>query len=181
MSQSDEPAPAQRRLFFALWPDDALRQHIEHNTGQAIKDAGGRRIPPGNFHVTLVFIGEVPEQQVAEAMAAAGEVHAQPFALTLDMLESWTGADVLVYSGEQAPPALGELVDRLRISLLRHQFKLQRQTFKPHITLVRKLPRRLPKRPLASIQWPVSDYALVESRGGPDGSIYTVIGRWTLA
>lgn len=180
MSQSVEAGAAQRRLFFALWPDDALREHIERNTCQAIKEAGGRRIPTGNFHVTLVFIGEVPEQQVAAAVAAASEVHAQPFALTLDMLESW-GADVLVYSGERAPPALGELVDRLRISLLRHQFKLQRQTFKPHITLVRKLPRRLPKRPLAALQWSVSDYALVESRAGPDGSIYTVIGRWTLA
>lgn len=181
MSESIEAGSAQRRLFFALWPDDALRQQIERNTCQAMKEAGGRRIPARNFHVTLVFIGEVPQQQVAAAMAAAGEVHAQPFTLTLDRLESWTDADVLVYSGEQAPPALGELVDRLRISLLRHQFKLQRQTFKPHITLMRRLPRRLPKRPLPALQWPVSDYALVESTAGPDGSIYTVIGRWTLA
>ena len=181
MSEPEGATPAKRRIFFALWPDDALRQQIERNAQAAIHDAGGRRIPAGNFHVTLVFIGEVPQEQVAAARLAASETAGHAFTLSLDMLESWTGADVLVYSGERPPAALGELVDRLRISLLRHQFKLQRQTFKPHVTLVRNLPRRLSKRPLPPLSWRVNDFVLVDSKAGPAGSIYTVMERWPLA
>lgn len=176
-----EAAPARRRIFFALWPDDALREQIEENTRSAIQQAGGRRIPAGNLHVTLVFIGEASYEQLDAAKLAASETVARPFTLSLDMLESWTDADVLVYSGERPPAALGMLVDRLRISLLRHQFRLQRQTFKPHVTLVRNLPRRLAKRPLPVLEWPVREFVLVDSRPGPAGSLYSVMDRWPLA
>lgn len=172
---------AQHRLFFALWPSDDLRAQIELNTQAIVAQAGGRPIPAGNFHITLVFIGEVADAQVQAARAAADAVTASPFSLSLGMIESWTGADVLVYSGDYPPPALGVLVDRLRISLLQHQFKLQRQTFKPHVTLARKLPRKLPKQPASVLQWPVADFVLVESKTSSDGSEYTVIGRWPLA
>jgi 2'-5' RNA ligase len=171
----------QHRLFFALWPSDDLRARIERETQALVIQAGGRPIPAANFHITLVFIGEVSGPQVGAARAAAGAVAAPSFSLSLNMLESWTGADVLVYSGECPPPALGVLVDRLRISLLQQQFKLQRQTFKPHVTLVRKLPRKLPKQPLPRLEWPVKEFVLVESRAGPLSSEYTVIGHWPLA
>jgi len=178
---SDPDAEPQRRLFFALWPSEDLRAQIEHDTRDAVAHAGGRAIPPANFHITLVFIGEVPQSLVHAAMTAAGAVTASRFNLSLNMLESWTGADVLVYSGECPPPALGVLVDRLRINLLQRQFKLQRQTFKPHVTLVRKLPKKLPKQPLTVLQWAVRDFVLVDSRSTQSGSEYTVIGRWPLA
>ncbi len=172
---------AQHRLFFALWPSDDLRAQIERNTRAVVAQAGGRPIPAGNFHITLVFIGEVADAQVEAARIAADAVTASPFNLSLGMIESWTGADVLVYSGECPPPALGALVDRLRISLLQHQFKLQRQTFKPHVTLVRRLPRKLPKQPAPVLPWSVSDFVLVESKTSSGNSEYTVIGRWPLA
>ncbi len=172
---------ALHRLFFALWPSDDLRAQIERDTRAFVMQAGGRPIPAANFHITLVFLGEVPDSQVSAARVAADAVHAASFRLSLGMIESWTGADVLVYSGEYPPPALGVLVDRLRISLLQHQFKLQRQTFKPHVTLVRKLPRKLPKQPALVLQWPVTEFVLVESNASPIGSEYTVIGRWALA
>lgn len=172
---------ARHRLFFALWPSDDLRAQIDLNTQAVVGQAGGRPIPAGNFHITLVFIGEVADAQVEAARAAAEAVTASAFNLSLGMIESWTGADVLVYSGECPPPALGVLVDRLRISLLQRQFKLQRQTFKPHVTLVRKLPRKLPKQPAPVLQWHVTDFVLVESKTSSGSSDYTVIGRWRLA
>lgn len=172
---------ARHRLFFALWPSDDLRAQIEINTRAAVAQAGGRPIPARNFHITLVFVGEVADAQVDAARAAANAVVASSFSLSLGMIESWTGADVLVYSGECPPPALGELVDRLRISLLQQQFRLQRQTFKPHVTLVRRLPRKLPKQPAVTLQWPVTDFVLVESKTSSGSSEYTVVGRWRLA
>ena len=169
------------RLFFALWPADELRAQIERDTRTYVTQAGGRAIPPANFHVTLVFLGEVTDAQMEAARSAADGVAASKFRLTLNRIESWTESDVLVFSGECPPPALGALVDRLRISLLQHEFKLQRQTFKPHVTLVRKLPRRLPKQPAPALQWPLDEFVLVESRALAAGSEYTVIGRWPLA
>lgn len=169
------------RLFFALWPTDDLRAQIERDTRDFVALAGGRAIPAANFHVTLVFLGEVADSRVDAARAAADNISSARFSLTLNMIESWTESDVLVFSGECPPPALGALVDRLRINLSQREFRLQRQTFKPHVTLIRKLPRRLPKQPAVPLRWQVEDFALVESVQSPSGSQYTVIGRWPLA
>jgi len=54
-------SPATRRLFFALWPDEATREQLAHITRKAVRGSGGRPIPVENLHSTLVFLGSVPE------------------------------------------------------------------------------------------------------------------------
>jgi 2'-5' RNA ligase len=61
--------PAVRRLFFALWPSDAVRARLAQ---EAQSHAGlGRAIPVRNLHITLVFLGGVQEERVVEVLQAA--------------------------------------------------------------------------------------------------------------
>ena len=51
---------AQRRLYFALWPDAALRATIARVAAGPAAVAGGRAVPAADLHVTLAFLGGVP-------------------------------------------------------------------------------------------------------------------------
>ncbi|HYL02781.1 MAG TPA: 2'-5' RNA ligase family protein, partial [Steroidobacteraceae bacterium] len=75
-SSGDEPrtpaAPPERtrRLFFALWPDAAQRTVLAHAVRKAVRNCGGRPVPAESLHVTLAFLGSVPESRMAELGAA---------------------------------------------------------------------------------------------------------------
>ena len=48
----------QERLFFALWPDEALRQQLAVYPPM-LKGCGGRLVVQDNLHITLAFLGSV--------------------------------------------------------------------------------------------------------------------------
>ena len=67
---------ADRRLFFALWPDPALQAAIAE-TGERIartRKIEGRTIAPERLHLTLLFLGEVAADAEKRLIAAAGRV-----------------------------------------------------------------------------------------------------------
>ena len=54
------------RLFIAVWPPEEV---VEHLRSLRRKDQRGVRfIPPENWHVTLRFLGEADEREVAAAL-----------------------------------------------------------------------------------------------------------------
>jgi hypothetical protein len=52
--------------------------------------------------------------------------------------------------------------------------------FRAHVTLVRKVPRGTYDRALQPVLWSFTDFALVGSRPGPDGSSYSILNSWPL-
>lgn len=184
------PAGSQlRRLFFALWPPEALRARLERNTHSLVRDSGGRVIPARNFHVTVVFVGEVPQSRLNVVMAAAAATSSPAFTLALDRIEAWPGSKVLVLSGASTPLELTTLVTRLRFNLLSRQIELKPGVYRPHITLARNLPRASPAPSpqvaamagSESVEWPVSEFVLIESTVTRSGSDYRVLARRPLA
>ena len=63
-----------RRLFFALWPGEARRAAIEEAMRRRVETSRGRAIPPENLHVTLVFVGGVPESRIEHVIECAARV-----------------------------------------------------------------------------------------------------------
>src|ERR1700679_2186575 len=53
------------RLFFALWPDADAAARLAGIAAGLTVHAPGRRVHPKNHHVTLAFLGEVPDSQLA--------------------------------------------------------------------------------------------------------------------
>jgi 2'-5' RNA ligase len=182
------------RLFFALWPSDALRARIEAATHAAAHESGGRVIPARNLHVTALFLGEVPRARVADVKQAAAAMTAPAFDLTFDRLEAWSRSHVLCLTCSQTPPALDDLVGQLRSQLRAQRFRLDDEhLFRAHVTLARDLPRLSPTQlfaplngpvsrgiPLPVIDWPVSELVLIESKPGRDGAHYSPMERWPL-
>jgi len=168
------------RLFFALWPTDEFRAEIETTTLQAVRASGGRLIPPRNFHVTLLFLGEIPTERLsAIQQAAAASVRGPAFQLQFDTIESW-GRKVLCLTSSAPPAAVIELAERLRGSVRSELSQLDERPYSPHITLARDLPRGLRPQPIATLRQDVNDFVLVESVRDAGGSHYSVLERWPL-
>ena len=82
-----------KRLFFALWPDNAVRGRLAEIAGLLPVNTG-RRVPPDNFHITLAFLGNVQELVVPELAAAAEQMRQPSFSLQIDRCGWWKRAKV---------------------------------------------------------------------------------------
>jgi len=176
-----EPA---RRLFFALWPDDAARAGIAEYVRGLVPVGAGQPQRPDQWHVTLEFLGDVPERSLQPVMDAAATAAGAPFAcdLEFDRLQHWKRPQVLCLAASSVPGPLAALVDSLRAELLLRGFSPERRPFKPHVTLARRVRRAPPSmgdelsaRPL---HWPVRKVALVQSVTDPGGARYTELACW---
>lgn len=181
MSASDVPVasarPARQRLFFALWPDAEVR------TALAAVASGwchGRLVAPRNLHLTLAFVGNVTAQQRACMEAAAATLRGQAFAVTLDCVGFWRKPRVLWAGAGGVPAALEELVADLSGALANCGYRPESRPFQAHVTLARKVSRPPRQGLIAPIHWAVTDFCLVESVTGEQGSDYRVLARWPL-
>ena len=163
------------RLFFALWPTDAVRAEL---AAAAQSYAGlGRAIAARNLHITLVFLGSVLDAaQSMQKLTFDGR-----FSVHLDAVELWRRSSLICLTAGQTPPELLRIVGQLGAELRERGLELrEHETFRPHVTLVRDVARGSKVAGAASVRWPVESFALVESKVGQRGSEYTVLEQWRL-
>ncbi len=177
MRRTDERA---LRLFFALWPDEVCRERLGALAATAQAAGGGRLVPAQDWHVTLCFLGSVPEGLAGRLEAAAAQLRARPFTLHFDRLRYWRQSRVAVVLGS-CPPAALELATTVRELARQLGLAPDDKPLQPHITLVRGLAR--PPRGIG-LDVPLSADALVlaESREGltAPATRYVMRGRWPL-
>ena len=106
--------------------------------------AGAKWVDPGNFHLTLRFIGEVDEGTAVDVDEALLRLKARPFSLQL------AGAGVFggdkprqLWVGVEREPALATLQSKIETALIRAGLPPEPRKFAPHVTLARL---REPKR-----------------------------------
>lgn len=124
------------RLFVAITLPDELRRR-----GAALCHgiAAAKWVDPDNMHLTLRFIGEVDEPQVADIVDALDTVAGAPFAVTLDSAGHFgSGRRVrsLWLGVEKSEPLLA-LHARIESALVRAGLPPEGRKFHPHITLAR--------------------------------------------
>lgn len=134
------------------------------------------------LHVTLAFLGEVPESAIDAAESAAGSLVGKSFDLRLDHLAYWKHNRILWAGCSNLPPALAALADGLARALRADGFHLDERPFAAHVTLLRdaRCPPELPAL-AGPLQWHVGEFALVESRPSSAGPHYEPLRRWPLA
>jgi 2'-5' RNA ligase len=175
--------PQRHRLFFALWPDDALRHSIDEAAARLEKELapGGRRLNAARLHMTLQFLGDfasLPPALLDDACAAAAQVRASPFGLELDRAGSFRGSNVWWLGPTETPAGLQELWESLGTALRQRDVPMRpAPAFSPHVTIQRNVRRHLSATPIAPLPWPVRDFVLVDSQSGQP---YRIIERWPL-
>lgn len=161
-----------KRLFFALWPDDRQRELLRDTLGPLARQVEGRAVPRGNWHVTLVFIGDFPQEKIQALLAAASGITVDPFRLRFGRLTFWQRPRIACLESMSVPPGLDALVSDLNRVLEDFGVKTETGNYRPHITAVRAA-RTFEPLPLArplELSW--SGFELIESVSVPGGVQY---------
>ncbi len=181
-----EPPASTRRLFFALWPDAAQRQELEHAVGKAVRRCGGRPVPGQNLHVTLAFLGNVPIERIPELQRlgrerAAALATSAPISLSFTRLVHWREAQILCARADpESAGVAGAVAAALQEATAAIGLSPDRKPFQAHVTLARKVmrPGTLPR--LRPVVWRFAAYALIDSRTEPSGPLYSLIDSFAL-
>jgi RNA 2',3'-cyclic 3'-phosphodiesterase len=175
------------RLFFALMPDDPVRQHISAAATwleEQHPQLRARWVKPERFHATLKFLGDYPELPVDElekAKSAADKLSAAPFDWTLDYAASFRGREPpCVLRSTVVPQLLMVLWQNLGKALSHAglHVPIERQ-FTPHVTLAYGKRELMAATLGEPISWHVSDFVLIHNVVGKGN--YQVLGSWPLS
>lgn len=165
-----------KRLFYALWPDAAIRRDC-FKIAKSIVRPGEIRVRPDNLHATLVFLGSVDAATEASVIQGASAIPAPQVKLAFDTLSFWSKPRILCLTAQPHDAELETLVNELTALSRRLGIPVDERPFNPHVTLVRKVksPRQLEFEPII---WRSSGFCLVQSCSEPEGTIYRTIKSW---
>jgi 2'-5' RNA ligase len=168
---------ADPRLFFALWPDAAVRGKLADL--QCL--CPGRPTHSADLHLTLVFLGAISLERQACLRAAADAVRCQSFRLDLANIGSWPRARLCWCAPAAVSAGLSALFGQLQENLLACDIAPEDRSFSPHVTLARHS-SAVAAAPLAEpLPWLVKDFVLVQSVAHQPPPKYRVLARWPLA
>ncbi len=124
------------RLFVALDLPSALRTRLSFLCGGL---PGVRWVPPENLHVTLRFIGELPNWRAEEVDHALAKIRAPGFLLQLAGVGAFdkAGRVSALYVGVERNPALEHLQAKVERALQHAGIEGERRRFVPHVTIAR--------------------------------------------
>ncbi len=161
------------RLFAAILPDESFLQALLSLQDALREEVRGRFLPRENLHLTLAFLGELPDP--APVLRALERVRGSAPTLTLTGIGAFRDT---VHARVGGGGALLSLARELREELAREGLPFDRARFLPHITLVRsaRWEGDLPAPPLPSAEMVVREVTLLRSTLTPQGAIYRAVG-----
>jgi 2'-5' RNA ligase len=179
------------RLFVALTPPAEAVGELR------VVTAGLRELAPElrwnrweQWHVTLVFLGEVGDDVVAELTRRLSRAAARHPQLSLSLGGGGRFGHQLLWTGVQGDrDGLRRLADSARAAARRSRLPVEQRPYRPHLTLaraqagadLRPVVERL--RPWQGSTWLATRLHLVRSRlgAGPGGSaLHDPIAGWPL-
>ncbi len=155
-------------------------------------------LPPGRWarraalHLTLHFIGDVPEAVARAYGRALRQVEVPAFELLIGGVGQFPieQRPRVIWAGVRNTPPLRELYEAVGVALESEGFIRERRRFHPHITLMhfkKPLRRGLASRWLQAhldfqcVPFPVEQFVLYESVLKPSGAEYSKRGVYDLA
>ena len=154
---------ADKKLFFALWPSLRQRDFMRYVINHALSTVEGSPVERSNWHVTLVFIGDFPEEKIPALLAAAGSIEPGEIRLRFDTLTFWQRPKIACMHTRTVPPELEQLVRSLQQVLIPFGHAPDTRVYRPHITVARKVRAFQDIRLARSIELSWTDFELVES------------------
>lgn len=155
------------RLFFAAWPPEAAARALADWAHEARKVCGGRAPRREHIHLTLAFLGDV---DAAAARLQGAAVRRQPLAFRIEQARYWAHNRIVWAGPLETPSELRQLARDLG----------EKRAFAAHVTLLRKAHAAAVLPPLPLLDWPVTEFRLVNSKLGREGPSYEVLATYAL-
>jgi RNA 2',3'-cyclic 3'-phosphodiesterase len=141
---------------------------------------GAKWVDPGNFHLTLRFIGEISEDVAADVDDALSRLRARRFTLQIARTGVFGDKPRSLWAGIERSPELVGLRDKIEQALIRVGLPPEPRKFAPHVTLARLRDPPLDKlRDFLTVHarfhadpLPVDGFSLIASFQTKAGSVY---------
>lgn len=171
------------RLFFAIRLPEEAREALR----PAAAALGRSRVE--QLHFTLAFLGET--ERADDACAAAGEVHAAPFEVSIagaGAFPSPSRPRVLWLGVADGAQEMIALAGALGAALRARRFALEERPFRPHLTIERVKPGRdrSVRRAIESVppgelaRFHASEFCLMQSALGAGGARHSLVRAFPL-
>ncbi len=178
------------RLFVGLAIDELVKQTLERLTLRLrAKDDRLRWSTPEQWHVTLVFLGEVDDAARARLVRELAKIRQPALTLRMGSVGVFERAGILHAEVEVSPDLL-RLYEAVAAAVRRAGLEVEDRTYRAHITLARSRNRdgrktierlqRSAEQQRLSVRWTASEFLLYESQLSPGGSRYVVRERFVL-
>lgn len=146
-------------------------------------------VDPENFHLTLKFLGDVPDPKLGELLPVLQAITGNAFDLQLNRIAQLPPkgkARVVMADLATIPEALQSLFQSVEDELSNIGFQREPRAYHPHLTIARlKVPRfiarELSEIPFTPQAFQVNDFRLMESKLKPSGAEYHLAARFELA
>lgn len=174
------------RLFFALQPTEAERLAMHEGMLPLVREAGARPVAAEDLHLTLCFLGEVPETRVQALIRAADAIVAIAARLSFGHIDLWPRSRVLclLAQPDEMLQSVGELASALRQASLDAGLAPDPGPFRAHVTLARKAPAKArpdghwPRPVPVPLTLTANGFVLMHSTGAGNGPRYGIQRSW---
>jgi 2'-5' RNA ligase len=150
-----------------------------------------RPVPAENLHLTLVFLGELPEPVVADVDLELARLRVPGFEVALTGLDVFGGPRPrAAYVGAATNPALAHLQSKVSAAARAAGVEIEGRRFVPHVTLARLKPGEVDPQRLGQAlalrggytapRFRAEDFRLFRSWLGQGGATYREIARYPL-
>ena len=167
-----------RRLFLAAWPSEQQLEELHELQCEYI--GWGREVIPENFHVTLLFLGNIPDDMTDCLVQNLQDISDQPFHLKLDRLGYFDKTKIFWVGPSQVPQELESLYKSVRNCAQSCGISKLSKRYVPHVSLLRKSEIPISNPDFSPIEWNVEEFHLVESRLDKDGARYYTLNSFPL-
>src|SRR5690606_28768630 len=129
------------RLFIAINFEEQVKEKIQEIIEDLEKNSfQGRFVGKEHLHLTLEFLGEIPEERVEKIKSIMDKPSYNPFVLKLSQIGYFKRHEGNIYwLGLDQNKSLIDTQRTLHKLLDEEGFKLEDRPYKPHITLGRKV------------------------------------------
>ncbi len=158
-----------------------MRQHLDRLATELhgeLDDGHARQVIGDNLHLTLSFLGWVEDDTFSALSNWLAHFVPPSFTLTLDRIEHFGTADVVWAGPSSTPGALIDLVAAIDARAAESGISVDRsRPYRPHVSLVRKVPKSLSRSIRHPIVWPVDQCVLMRASDTADGARYETAAR----
>lgn len=182
-----------QRLFFALIPPDDIKQQINDFRTNLLSNYHlqdhemMKLVSPGNFHLTLLFLGEIQPIFIPNIIEYANKINIKNMSLNFNTIGYFKRSMVLWLGLKSMPYELEYLVDGLKVNIKNvvNLDSIQRPSkFIPHLTIIKKLnnifdyPNLL--KQYVNIEWSVESFYLIKSIRKKPAVNYEILSEFSI-
>jgi 2'-5' RNA ligase len=179
------------RTFIAIELPDQIKNQIEQVQAPLKKTkAFVSWVKPGNIHVTLKFLGEVPEEKIDEIFSATGKAVEGTKRFTMSLKGMGTFPDfkrprVIWVGTGSGQEELSGMAGRIEDEMEKIGFPKEKRRFSAHFTIgrvkspkgVEKLMEMVKSSDFQTEEIAVSEVVVMRSQLHPAGAIYTPLKK----